>query len=79
MNQYLKNLNKIEFVVTYACTGRCQHCSVGEHTSCGERIDPQIVVDAVRKVAADAIRTTEKRERISTALPIWRFPKARET
>ena len=53
MNQYLKNLNKIEFVVTYACTGRCKHCSEGEHTSCGERIDPQIAADAVRKIAAE--------------------------
>ena len=51
MNQHLKNLNKIEFVVTYACTGRCKHCSEGEHTSCGERIDPQIAADAVRKIA----------------------------
>ena len=53
MNQCLKNLNKIEFVVTYACTGRCKHCSEGDHTSCGERIDPQIAADAVRKIAAD--------------------------
>ena len=53
MNQCLKNLNNIEFVVTYACTGRCKHCSEGDHTSCGERIDPQIVADAVRKIAAE--------------------------
>ena len=53
MNQYLKNLNKIEFVVTYACTGRCKHCSEGDHTSCGERIDPQIAADAVRKIATE--------------------------
>ncbi len=53
MNQYLKNLNKIEFVVTYACTGRCKHCSEGEHSSCGEQIDPQIAADAVRKIAAE--------------------------
>ena len=53
MNQYLKNLSKIEFVVTYACTGRCKHCSEGEHTSCGERIDPEIAADAVRKIAAE--------------------------
>ena len=52
-NQYLKNLNKIEFVVTYACTGRCKHCSEGGHTSCDERIDPQIAADAVRKIAAE--------------------------
>ena len=53
MNQYLKNLNKIEFVVTYACTGRCKHCSEGDHTSCGEYIDPQITADAVRKIATE--------------------------
>lgn len=53
MNQCLKNLNKIEFVVTYACTGRCKHCSEGDHTSCGERIDPQIAADAVRKIAVE--------------------------
>ena len=53
MNQYFKNLNKIEFVVTYACTGRCKHCSEGDHTSCGERINPQIAADVVRKIAAE--------------------------
>jgi len=53
MNPYLKNLNKIEFVVTYACTGRCKHCSEGDHTSCGERIDPFIAADAVRNIAVE--------------------------
>ena len=53
MNQYHKNLSKIEFVVTYACTGQCKHCSEGDHTSCGERIDPGIAADAVRKIAAE--------------------------
>ena len=52
MNKYLKNLCKIEFVITYACTGRCKHCSEGDHTACGERIDPRIAADAVKKIAA---------------------------
>lgn len=51
-NPYLKNLQKIEFVVTDACTGRCKHCSAGDHRSCGERIDPTAAADAVRRVAA---------------------------
>ena len=51
--QYLKHLNKIEFVVTDACTGRCKHCSEGEHRTCGERIDPEIAADAVRRIAAE--------------------------
>ena len=52
MNPYLKNLEKIEFVVTYACTGRCRHCSEGDHASCGTHIDPAIAADAVRRIAA---------------------------
>lgn len=52
-NEYLKNLNKIEFVITYACTGKCKHCSEGDHILCGERINPQIAADAVHKVASE--------------------------
>ena len=53
MNKYLENLNKIEFVLTNACTGRCKHCSEGDHESCGEAIDARIAADAVRKVSAE--------------------------
>ena len=53
MNRYLKNLNKIEFVVTYACTGKCKHCSEGDHSVCGEKINPKIAYDVVKKVAAE--------------------------
>ena len=69
MNQYLKNLNKIEFVVTYACTGRCKHCSEGDHTSCGERIDPQIAANVVRKIAAEYdIKTVNDMPEFRTSL-----------
>ena len=51
MNRYLKNLKKIEFVITYACTGKCKHCSEGDHAACGPHIDPAIAADAVRKIA----------------------------
>ena len=50
MNPYLKHLSKIEFVVTNACTGRCKHCSEGDHTACGESINPTVAADAVRRV-----------------------------
>lgn len=53
MNPFLNNLNKIEFALTYACTGKCKHCSEGAHSDCAERIDPQIAADAVRKIAAE--------------------------
>ena len=51
--KYFKNLNKIEFVVTYACTGRCKHCSEGDHKACGERINPKVASNLVRQVAAE--------------------------
>lgn len=53
-NKYLKNLNKIEFVVTWACTGKCKHCSEGEHAACGEHISPALAADAVKRFAAQA-------------------------
>ncbi|MBR5438139.1 MAG: radical SAM protein [Clostridia bacterium] len=52
MNPYLKNLNRIEFVVTMACTGKCKHCSQGEHRS-GDNIDKTVAADAVRKIAEE--------------------------
>ncbi len=51
MNKYLKNLNRIEYVITLACTGRCKHCSEGDHKNSGESIDKDIAVRALRKVA----------------------------
>ena len=53
MNRYLNNLNKIEFVVTNACTGRCKHCSEAGHKDYGVSIDPLVAADAVRKIAAE--------------------------
>ncbi|MBO7177241.1 MAG: radical SAM protein [Clostridia bacterium] len=51
-NPYLKKLHKIEFVVTNACTGHCKHCSEGEHRACGERFDPILAADAVRRISS---------------------------
>ncbi len=53
MNKYLKNLSKIEFVITYACTGRCKHCSEGGHSVNGICIDPAVAADAVKKITAE--------------------------
>lgn len=52
MNEYLKNLNKIEFAVTMACTGRCKHCQNGDQAGSAEHIDVETAVDAIRKVCA---------------------------
>lgn len=50
MNKYLKNLNKIEFVVTTACTGSCKHCSEGGHSPAAEVIDADAAERAVRSL-----------------------------
>ena len=52
-NEYLKKLSKIEFVVSFACTGRCKHCSEGDHKASGARIDPAVAADAVRRITAE--------------------------
>ena len=52
MNPCLQNLNRIEFLITFACTGRCKHCSEGDHTNTGEYIVGDIAADLVRKVAS---------------------------
>ncbi len=52
-SRYFENLEKIEFVVTYACTGNCKHCSEGEHDIRGEFINPQIAAEAVRQVISE--------------------------
>lgn len=53
MNEYLKNLNRIEFTVTMACTGRCRHCSEGDHDNNTEHIDAEIAAEAVRKICGN--------------------------
>ena len=52
MNKYIKNLNRIEFVVTTACTGKCKHCSQGKH-EINDRIDKKSAANAVRKIAKE--------------------------
>ena len=51
MNEYLKHLERIEFVVTLACTGKCRHCSEGDHETCSGHIDPRIAAAAVGRAA----------------------------
>ena len=49
---YFDKLEKIEFVVTYACTGRCKHCSEGDHKPCVESIKPEVAAGAVHELTS---------------------------
>lgn len=50
MNVYLKNLERIEFSVTMCCTGRCRHCSQGDHLGSRGHIDGSKAAEVVEKV-----------------------------
>lgn len=50
MNKYVRNLNKIEFVITNACTGRCKHCSQGAHENTGVCINGELGAELVLSV-----------------------------
>jgi hypothetical protein len=52
MNRYLKNLNKLEFAVTLACTGRCRHCQNGDPVLTAEHIDAAAAAKAIGEVCA---------------------------
>ena len=51
MNPYL-NINRLEFVLTDRCTGRCKHCSVGERVRHprGTHVPQDAAVRAVREL-----------------------------
>lgn len=61
MNPYLKNVKKLEFVITYACTGKCKHCSEGNHPSKGVHIDSEtasrIVSELSRRFRLQTVMT----------------------
>ena len=42
INKYLKNLNRVEFIITYDCTGKCKHCSEGDHPYTGVHLEESV-------------------------------------
>jgi len=50
MNRYI-DLNRIEFVITDACSGRCKHCSNGERSISGESVNADAAVTAIKQLA----------------------------
>lgn len=49
-NDYFKNLNRVEIVLTMACTGRCRHCSEGEHAFGREHVEGDRAAQAIREI-----------------------------
>ncbi|MDD4494607.1 MAG: radical SAM protein [Eubacteriales bacterium] len=50
MNKYI-DLNRIEFVITNACTGRCKHCGNGERSVSGDSVKANAAVNVVKQLA----------------------------
>ena len=52
MNPYL-DINRLEFILTERCTGRCKHCSAGEMVAHpkGTCVPEEAAVRAVRELA----------------------------
>ncbi len=61
VNKYLKKLNRIEFIITYACTGKCKHCSEGDHSEKGAFLDSSlcenVLLDISKKYNIDSVMT----------------------
>lgn len=52
MNSFTKNLNRIECIVTWACSGRCKHCSQGDHHKACPPLNADKAVAAIQKTTA---------------------------
>ena len=52
MNPVFKNLDKIEFPVTYMCTGRCRHCSLGDKIGTPGSIDPEDAERVIKRISS---------------------------
>lgn len=50
MNPFLKNLNRVEFIITYSCTGNCKHCSESELRKNGGKLNADTAVRALEKI-----------------------------
>jgi MoaA/NifB/PqqE/SkfB family radical SAM enzyme len=50
MNRYM-DINRIEFVITNACTSRCKHCSLGETLEEKGHIEKEVAVKTVTELS----------------------------
>ncbi|BCN29087.1 radical SAM protein [Anaeromicropila herbilytica] len=50
LNQYIKKIDRVEYVITDACTSRCKHCSEGDLKG-KHRLDADIAANALIELA----------------------------
>ena len=53
INRHLKNLNRVEFIITRDCTGRCKHCSEGGNSGNGVFLDAESACQALSDIARE--------------------------
>ena len=49
---YIHNIDRIEFIVTYSCTGHCAHCSQGDCAHPGGHLSPSQAASVVEEICA---------------------------
>ncbi len=50
-NKYIKTIERLEFTITNACTGKCRHCSQGDLPG-NKKIDEDKAVEALKDIAS---------------------------
>jgi len=52
MNKVIIDIQRIEFVITNACTSKCKHCSLGSLEAVGESINAEAAVNMIKRVTS---------------------------
>lgn len=50
INEYIKNVKRVEFTVTHCCTSKCKHCSVGDEKG-NESLDIDSATDLLEELS----------------------------
>jgi MoaA/NifB/PqqE/SkfB family radical SAM enzyme len=50
MNNYIKNIRRVEFTVTHCCTSRCKHCSLGDDPG-SDKLDKNRAVKLIEELS----------------------------
>lgn len=52
-DSFFKNLSRVEYVITNDCTGKCKHCSEGEHPYTGIHIKKEQALEALSDLKSE--------------------------
>lgn len=53
ISKFFENLNRVEYVITNDCTGKCKHCSEGEHPYTGIHIQKEDALKVLSELKSE--------------------------